>query len=166
MMRRLVIMRHAKSSWNSGSATDHGRPLNRRGERTAPVMGAVLEERGWEPDLVLSSDALRASMTVEGVVRGFTEPPPVQFSPLLYHAGVDAVRRLLPEMDACIETVMLVGHNPGWEHLVAWLCDEQVAMKTADCALLTGEGDDWEHAVSEPGAWKLTQFLRAREFAG
>ena len=129
-------------------------------------MGGLLDDLGWRPDLILSSDALRASMTVEGVLRGFELAPPVQFSALLYHAGVDPVRRLLPEVSSGLETVMLVGHNPGWEHLIAWLSDEQVVMKTADCALLVGEGDSWESAVSEPGTWKLTQFLRAREFAG
>ncbi|TNE89530.1 MAG: histidine phosphatase family protein [Deltaproteobacteria bacterium] len=163
MMRRIAVLRHAKSSWSSGAGTDHARPLNERGLRTAPLVGEALRDRGWVPDLILSSDSLRTQMTVEGVLRGFGRKIPTQFTGQLYHAGVDQVRRLLPEVPDHVETVLLVGHNPGWESVVGWFSGEYVIMKTADCGLLVGQGESWERAVAEPGNFALEEFLRARE---
>jgi len=63
MSKRLIIMRHAKSSWTSGAATDHQRPLNKRGRRDAPRIGARLQHLGWLPDLVIASDSERTRET-------------------------------------------------------------------------------------------------------
>ncbi|MCO4743235.1 MAG: histidine phosphatase family protein [Proteobacteria bacterium] len=167
MKRRLIILRHAKSDWASGATSDHARPLNKRGRRTAPHVGETLEGLGWVPDLILSSDSLRTRMTVQGVLEGLSvAPPPAQFTRHLYHAGVDDVRRELPTVDAALETVLLVGHNPGWESMVAWLSGRHVIMKTSDFALLEGGGSTWGDAVAEPHAWKLMQFLKGRDIAG
>ena len=67
MHRRLIIMRHAKSSWTSGALSDHERPLNARGIRDAPRVGAALVKRGWLPQLVLSSDSERTRETFAGM---------------------------------------------------------------------------------------------------
>lgn len=162
MKRRLALLRHAKSSWSSGASADHARPLNERGRRTAPLVGEWLAREGWAPDHVLSSDSLRTRMTVEGVLEGLGRPVPTTFTGLLYHAGVDAVRRTVPELPEAHGTVLLVGHNPGWESVCAWLCGEGHGFRTGDCALLEGHGATWEEAVADPGAWTLRNFLRSR----
>ena len=69
-MRELLLVRHAKSSWNSGAPSDFERPLAKRGLRNAPAMGAWLAERRLVPDLVVTSPALRARMSVDGLLGG------------------------------------------------------------------------------------------------
>lgn len=163
MKRRLAVLRHAKSSWSTGAVSDHARPLNERGLRAAPLVGEALAALGWCPDRILSSDSLRTRMTVEGVLRGLGAPVPARFTGMLYHPSVDDVRRALPEVPDEVETVLVVGHNPGWEDLVQWLSGVMVTMKTADCALLVGHGASWQQAVADPGTWELENFLRSRD---
>lgn len=166
MKRRLIVLRHAKSAWNTGAGTDHARPLNKRGLRTAPHVGEALASLGWLPGVVLSSDSLRTRMTVEGVAVGLGRELSPRFTRHLYHAGVDEIRRELPTVDASVETVLLVGHNPGLEAAVAWFSGQYVVMKTADCALLEGHGESWEQAVREPQTWTLKEFMRGRDLDG
>lgn len=162
MMRRLIILRHAKSSWNSPAGTDHARPLNKRGIRTAPLVGDYLASEGWAPDVVLSSDSLRTQMTVAGVQQGLGTSPVVDFRGELYHAGIDAVRRVLPELGNEVETALVVGHNPGWEGVIEWLSGEFVMLKTADFGLLTGSGETWAEAVQTPRSWTLNALVTGR----
>ena len=159
-MKRLIIMRHAKSAWDTNAPTDHSRPLNRRGRRDAPRMGEALAERGWVPDLVLSSDSERTRQTWDGCAQAFDDEIEVRFTPDLYHAGPSEV------IDACEalgdhETVMVLGHNPGWEACVQYFSGEPERMTTANCALLEAEGD-WSELM-RPGAWRLVRVLRPKE---
>ena len=162
MLRRMIIMRHAKSSWK-GETSDHDRPLNKRGRREAPLVAAQLEERGWSPELVISSDATRTRETLARMVDQFHPWPQVEFTPALYLAGPHALREAVAGVADEIATVMALGHNPGWEEAVAWLADERVQLATADAALLESSGDSWREALREEGAWQLVEVLRAGE---
>ena len=71
MTRRLIVMRHAESSWDSSMGSDHERTLNERGRKDAPRVGAALVQKGWIPELVLSSDAQRTSETFAGLSESF-----------------------------------------------------------------------------------------------
>ena len=92
MQRRLIIMRHAKSSWNSPAATDHARPLNKRGQHDAPRVGTALVEQDWTPDLVLSSDSQRTRETFAGMTESFPGGIEVRFLSSFYHGGLNAIR--------------------------------------------------------------------------
>ena len=162
MKRKLIVMRHAKSSWSSTALTDHGRPLNDRGKRDAPKVGAALVERGWMPDLVLSSDAQRTRETFAGMSSSFREEVSVVYVPEFYHAGMGAVQDALAEVDDAVECVLVLGHNPGWETMVHLLSGEPVAMKTATAALMTREVGSWAAAVA-PNTWDLAEVIYPRE---
>lgn len=100
-------MRHAKSSWNDHSLSDHARPLNGRGQRSAQALGDWLRTQGYVPDKALVSDAARTVETFERLQIDC----PVTVSPALYHAGPAAI---LSELANCSEnTVLVLGHNPG-----------------------------------------------------
>jgi len=134
-MTILLVLRHAKSSWNSGDLDDHERPLNPRGERAAPRMGAVLRKQKLTPDLIVSSDAVRARMTAETVAEAAGYTGEIVFEPRLYLASPDdiiAVLRTLPSDSA--RTVMIVGHNPGLEGLITRLTGEKHDFPTAALA--------------------------------
>ena len=111
--RRLLICRHAKSSWQDATQSDIERPLNKRGERDAPEMGRRLVRFGIQPDLLLTSPAVRARTTAEQYAQHLGYPPQrMQVHPCLYAATVPVLLALLQKIEEQFNTVMLVGHNP------------------------------------------------------
>jgi phosphohistidine phosphatase len=110
--RRLILTRHAKSSWDDPAMPDHDRPLNARGRRAAAELGEWLHSRGYEPDQVLCSDAERTRETWARVAATPLEvTPKVSFEGGLYHAGPDVMLAALRK--ATGDCVMMIGHNPG-----------------------------------------------------
>ena len=164
MQRRLVLMRHAKSSWASGAVDDHARPLNDRGLRDAPRMGAALAERGWTPQIVVSSDARRTRATWEAMQEplGLADLEP-EWMEDLYLAGLRELRRHIIRWDDALQTGLALGHNPGWSDAAAMLSGQPIAMTTANCALLEGSGATWNEALH--GRWELIALLRPRELS-
>ena len=164
---RLLIMRHAKSSWSSKAETDHARPLNNRGRRDAPKIGQELVERGWAPELVISSDSQRTRETWEGMADTFDDGEvEVVFTRALYHAGLAQVEALLGSRDDQVRSLMLLGHNPGWHDMVAALCGEKGhKITTANVALLSHEAHDggWPAVIRDRGGWTLHEVLRPKE---
>jgi phosphohistidine phosphatase len=143
-MKTLLVLRHAKSSWNDTSLDDHDRPLNARGERDAPRMGELMRKHRLTPDVIISSDATRAQLTAEaaGEAAGYTGT--VLLDNRLYHAGaadIVAVLRTVPKTNAGI--VMIVGHNPGLEQLIAELTSEYEDLPTAALAQILLPIDRW-----------------------
>lgn len=156
---RLIVLRHAKSDWNAGAATDHERPLNARGQRDAPRVGAALLRRGWVPDVLLSSDAQRTRETWQHM-RPFLAPDlPGQFLPSLYHAGMATVSPLLVRQTA--STVLILGHNPGMERVVATLTDSNPVLTTCNAVLLESTATRWSDALRQ--SWTLVDILRPKE---
>ena len=108
MPRTLILTRHAKSSWDNPGLSDHARPLNKRGRKSAAAIGAWLKEQGWLPDELLCSSSVRTRETWE---RMGLEAHKLTFTDDLYHAPPDRMFRLLTA--ATGETVLMLGHNPG-----------------------------------------------------
>ena len=167
-MKRLLLIRHAKSSWKHEDVPDHERPLNKRGRRDAPRVGAEIEARYGAPQLIITSDATRALATVEGILDGMPSKQAkkviVERCPEFYLAGTEAVRRRLATLDETIEYVACVGHNPDWELLASTLCGETVEMTTGNvvalCATLP-----WVDAAWRDGLWTLDDHLKPRQLA-
>lgn len=111
MTLRLILTRHAKSSWDDPTLQDRDRPLNARGRRAAAALGAWLASRGYLPDEVLCSDALRTRQTWEGIAPALPAAPALTLKPALYHAGPDVMLAVLRH--ATGRMVMMLGHNPG-----------------------------------------------------
>ena len=134
--RELLLLRHAKSSWDDATLSDHERALNARGLRDAPRIGAWLQAQGLLPDQLLSSDARRARQTL-ALVAAELRPGPLslEMDPRIYEASLDA---LLAVLAGCRgERVLLVGHNPGMEALAAHLLSEPpAAVRTLPTAAL------------------------------
>lgn len=162
MKRRLIVMRHAKSSWADAGMTDHARPLNNRGRRDAPRIAERLAEMGWCPDLVMSSDSNRTRETFSLMSDSFNSIQ-AEFISDLYHSGVREVVSCVCRVPDGPTTIMVLGHNPGWEHVVQHLSGEEVTMKTATAALLEIEADDWNEAMRMAGSWNLVDVIYPRE---
>jgi phosphohistidine phosphatase len=119
-MRRLLLLRHAKSAWSDPGTSDHERPLNRRGQEAAPRIGAYLDRHGLIPDRVLCSPATRARATWELVAAAMSAAPPASYVERLYDATPRAVLDVIRHADRDVDSVLVVGHNPGL-HEVATL---------------------------------------------
>jgi phosphohistidine phosphatase len=142
-MKTLLVLRHAKSSWSDPALDDHERPLSTRGRRDGPRMGALVREYGLMPDVVISSDAVRARLTAEAVVEAADYAGQILLDRRLYMASPADIRSLLRTVPDKAETVMIVGHNPGLEELVAQLTGERQDLPTAALAQIVLPIDRW-----------------------
>ena len=163
-MKRLIVMRHAKSDWEAGASSDHERPLNERGKREAPSVGARLAELNAKPDLALVSDATRTRETWDRIKASFPRAT-MELEPSFYLAGLDAVRERVARVDDDVQTVLILGHNPGWEELASALADKRVELKTAYAAFLEARDEDTEawSNVLVPGGFKLRKVVKPTE---
>ncbi|WP_299501946.1 histidine phosphatase family protein [uncultured Roseobacter sp.] len=108
-MRRLILMRHAKSDWGHVGLEDHDRPLNKRGKAAAKALGAWLRQACYVPDQVICSSAERTGQTLLGL--DLPTQTGVSFTRTLYLAGADEMRAVLS--GATAQSVLMIGHNPG-----------------------------------------------------
>jgi phosphohistidine phosphatase len=142
--RRLLILRHAKSSWADATGDDWERPLTDRGRRDATHVGQLLRRVSLVPDLIVSSDAVRAETTARLVVDAAGYAGKVVLSPALYHATPDKIVEVLRDVrDRSARSIMIVAHNPGLADLVARLTGERVEMSTAALANVALAIDEW-----------------------
>lgn len=111
MTKRLILIRHAKSSWDEADIADHERPLNRRGRSAAADVGQWLASRGYLPDEVIASDARRTVETWDEIAAALPNPPAPRVTAKLYHAAADTMLAVLKH--ATGDTVLMLGHNPG-----------------------------------------------------
>lgn len=168
MTRTLILTRHAKSSWKDPSLADHDRPLNKRGRRAAPALGAWLAARGLRPDQVLCSSARRCRDTLAGIEAGMGATAPAEVTADLYHVTAAQILRRLQRASGA--TVLVLGHNPG---IAA--CARQIAAAPPDhprfadyptgaTLVLRFEIDDWARAGWGMGA--VVDFITPRELTG
>lgn len=152
-MKRLYVIRHAKSSWSDPALGDFERRLNRRGKRDAPFMGTRLKEGGAKPDMIVSSPARRAVKTARAIAKALGFPTgKIVEEMTVYEASLHdllAVVRKIP--DACGEVIM-VGHNPGFSDLAGYLAsDSTVYMPTCAVCCVDLDVDSWARVRSGLG---------------
>jgi phosphohistidine phosphatase len=167
MSREILILRHAKSAWDTGAASDFDRPLAKRGRRDAPRVGRWLREEGLVPDHVVSSPAERAKQTVLAVCRelGF-DAGLIHWDERIYGGWAGSLLEVLRETPREAQRVLIAGHNPGLEDLVKSLAGGAIdtpadgkLMPTAAVARLEIEAG-WSEL--EPAVGRLLSLTRAR----
>lgn len=142
-MKTLLIMRHAKSSWEEEGQPDHERPLNDRGLRDAPRMGEYLRKKGFVADIILTSSAKRARRTAEAVAEAMKCPDRVEVIDALYLADPLVYLASLRHLPEEARVVLVVGHNPGISGWASKLTHRQIELPTAAVACITLPIDDW-----------------------
>lgn len=167
MPRELLILRHAKSDWDSSSCVDFDRPLAKRGKRDAPKVGAWLYREGLVPDHVVSSPAERARQTAAKVCKclDFSKKR-ITWDASIYEAGIPELLTVLAHCPNEATTVLLIGHNPGLEWLLRHLVGEDLEppqdgklLPTATVARIEMP-DDW--VALGPGSGQLVSITRPR----
>ena len=164
MTRRLILIRHAKSSWADPGQDDHERPLNRRGQRSAVAIGHWLREKGYLPDRILCSSAARTRETCALLA---LDPEPV-ILPALYHASPET---LLAEFQAAGGgAVAVIGHTPGIGAFAEMILSAPPPhgrffdYPTGATLVAERPVDDWSEVT--PGAGRVVDFITPRELTG
>lgn len=163
-MKTLFVLRHGKSDWSADYATDHDRPLAKRGYRAARCMGEFLRQTAQVPDLVVSSTALRARRTAELAIETGDWDCPLQCDGDLYGASAPAVLELIREQPEGISSLLLVGHQPTWSQLVALLSGAVTRFPTAALARIDFDVEQWTDLQPGTGSlvWLVTPKLLQR----
>lgn len=130
MSLTLLLMRHAKSDWSNDSLTDHERPLNQRGQKAAPLMGRHLALRRLVPDLLITSNAVRATQTAALVAEACGYAGKIVERSNLYLAPPKTYLELLRDIPSTAQRVMMIGHNPGLSDLASQLTAHECSMPT------------------------------------
>ena len=141
MRTRLIVMRHAKSSWFDAGLDDHDRPLNKRGRRDAPRIAQELHDREWIPDRIRVSTSKRTMETLE-LMEAISRKSTIDVEPSLYHSNISALLQAVKEVEEG-KTTMILSHNPGSEILVHQLSNRLEVMPTSAAALLEKQNDVW-----------------------
>lgn len=119
-MHQLLLLRHAKSSWNDATLPDRDRPLNKRGRRAIAAMRQAMQQLGLTPDLVLVSPARRTQETLAGI-EPWDDTPLIKSLEVLYLATAQQLLSVLRGMNETVRSVLLIGHNPGMHELAVLL---------------------------------------------
>ena len=128
-MKRLYLLRHAKSSWDDPELADRDRPLAPRGRRAVALVAAHLRRERVSPELVLCSSALRTRQTLASILPALEGDVEVRVENVLYAAGVDDLLARLRSVPESVDSVMLIGHNPGLQELALTLAADDSTLE-------------------------------------
>lgn len=170
-MKRLTLLRHAKSSWDDPVARDFDRPLNPRGIRAARRMGRYLRDENFDFDLIISSPAMRCVETLNHVGEAFGGARDILWDRRIYLASAPTLCDVIHEASDQSDHLLLCGHNPGFEDLILALIPDQQGNElrdaveekfpTAALAEITFPFDQWREITN--GSGTLTRFIRPRD---
>jgi phosphohistidine phosphatase len=171
LTKTLYILRHAKSGWDDPVARDFDRPLNRRGQKAAGVMGAWMKAQGIAFDHIIASPAVRVIETVDYVARSYGKRIEPVWERRVYLASSATLMDVLREISDNAVSVLMIGHNPGLEDLILDLVPEDIdpALRSSvyekfpTAALAQVEIDTQKWADIERGKGRLTRFTRPRD---
>jgi phosphohistidine phosphatase len=161
-MKTVLLMRHAKSSWNEPELVDWERPLNKRGRRDAPRMGNLLLDEDLVPQVILSSSAWRAQQTAEAVAEAVGYDGDITCLDELYGATPTQCLRVLSRLPDDVDVVLVIGHHPDLKDLVEVLTGETDHLPTAAIAQLRMPVDRWAELRNDLKA-ELVTVWRPRE---
>jgi len=165
-MHQLLLLRHAKSSWDDAKLADRDRPLNKRGRRAAATMRRAIVDLGLAPDLVLVSPARRTLETLAALEPWDDGTPLVEQTEGLYLATVPQLLAILREVSETVRSLMLIGHNPGMHELAMLLAGSSATERltkgfpTAALAEFS-VGVQWRQL--DAGSGRLVRFLAPRD---
>jgi phosphohistidine phosphatase len=164
-MKRLYLIRHAKSSWDDPDLADFERPLNKRGKEDAPVLGKRLKKSKVKLDLVLSSPAKRALKTAKIIAKelGFPKKQIVT-DEFLYNASVSTLLNVIQNIDDTFQQVMLVGHNPGLTDLAQYLTNVQIDnIPTCGVFCMDFDHPSWQEVAEGKGKFVFFNYPKHHE---
>jgi phosphohistidine phosphatase len=161
-MKTLLLLRHAKSSWDQPELHDHDRPLNKRGKKEAPKVGKYLKENDLVPDLILSSTARRAHDTAQAVADETGFSAEIDLYQDLYLSDTSCYLDILRCIPDVANRVLVVGHNPDLEEFLTMLTDVSDHLTTASLAQVDLPITSWQE-LTEATDGRLINLWSPRE---
>ncbi|MFC1891451.1 histidine phosphatase family protein [Thermodesulfobacteriota bacterium] len=145
-MKTLTMIRHAKSTWEHHDIDDIDRPLDSEGRRDAVIMGKVLSKRGFNPDLIISSPALRTIRTAEAITSAIKcSETSILMDEKLYLAGPDEILKSVQSVGNTVDWLVCVGHNPGISDFINRLLNSRVdSLPTCGIVEMQFDTDEWD----------------------
>ena len=159
-MKTLMLLRHAKSSWDNASLDDFDRPLNERGRKASATIGKYLADSNEAIDLIISSPAVRTRETIERSNLG-SFAAETRFDQRIYEASSARLMEVVSQIDEDRKAVLLVGHNPGLEELISLLAGIEARMPTAALATISLDVKRWDRVA--PGKGTLHSLIRVKD---
>ncbi len=159
-MKTLYLVRHAKSSWKYPNLDDFERPLNKRGRKSAPIMGKILKKLKVTPDLVMSSPANRAAMTARIVAAAINYPlENIRYSETMYEFSENALFHVVKQIDDSVNKAMVVGHNPALNGLANYVGDQPIGnIPTCGAICVELNISSWANINEHCGKLKFFEF--------
>jgi len=160
-MKTLILVRHAKSSWNDSRISDIERPLNKRGLRDAPFMGKLLKETGIVVDKFISSPAKRAFTTAGffAAAFGLHDDDDILIKDLIYHESSRSIMSFIASLDDKWETVAMFGHNPDFTSLASMLTNEYIEnVPTCGMVCIDFNADLWQDTGEALGKLRFFKY--------
>jgi phosphohistidine phosphatase len=157
-MRNLYLLRHAKSSWKDEALADFERPLAGRGRKACDTIGKYIQSQQLEFDLVISSTAVRARDTIDLIRQRAKLRVEVRYDERIYEAGVERLLEVISQIENEKKSVLLVGHNPGFEDLLQLLTRGQYSFPTAAFAKVNLKISKWSEPLEGKASleWLVT----------
>lgn len=170
-MKRLTLLRHAKSDWDDPVARDFDRPLNRRGEKAALLVGQYARSHKMQFDMLVASPAVRVTQTLDTFLSGYGELLEPHWDRRIYLASPATLFDVIRDLPDTADSVLMSGHNPGFEELILDLVpddgasplrgDVETKFPTASLAVMDLAIDRWTEA--QPNKATLVSFTRPRD---
>jgi phosphohistidine phosphatase len=168
LVRTVILLRHAKSSWADPALADLDRPLAPRGERASRRIAKYIRRKKIRPALVLCSSSLRTRQTLEAIASSLGKSSSVEFEPQLYAASEGELLERLQALPESVDSVMMIGHNPGLHELARVLASRGAELPrleekfpTGALATLVLDSESW--AALEPGDGELVDYVVPRQ---
>ena len=155
-MKKLYLIRHAKSDWSNPSLDDFDRPLNQRGKKNAPFMGRILHKKNIYPDLIISSPAYRARSTAIKIAKKINYLDEIVFNEYLYESSLKTILEIVNFIEDEYDDVFLIGHNPSLNMLAFYLVDFNDNIPTSGIIEIEFNCNSWREATKSNA--KLVSF--------
>jgi len=156
----LYLVRHAKSSWKYPNLDDFERPLNKRGRKSAPLMGSILKKLEAKPDLIISSPANRASVTARIISEQMDYPlDKIRYDESIYASSENELLHIIAEIDDQVAKAMVIGHNPGLTSLANLIGDSPISnIPTSGVCCIELSISSWKEIWKHRGKVKFFEY--------
>ncbi len=161
-MKKLFLIRHAKSDWSNPTLDDFDRPLNERGKRDAPFIGDLLREKGIFPNVIISSPAYRARETARIIASEVLYHNEIMFNEQIYEADLRTILEVVSFIDDEYDTAFIIGHNPSLNILAFYLVDFNDNLPTSGVIEIEFDCDSWRETSKKNS--KLISFEYPKKY--
>ena len=155
-------MRHGEARAVRGSESDRDRPLTDGGKHFVGNIADQIAGEGWKPDHVVCSSAVRTRETLKVLSDSMEFDLEAVFSDSFYLGSLDDIVDEVAGVSNDLNTILLVGHNPGWSEAITVLSSKFYGLRPGEAALLSLDESDWTNAISSVGNWQFVKCLKSR----